>query len=335
MQKRIFYYDNRNVDSLFKNKLTKSASKFIWNVSPFHPSSTKLEEHTSNLTLPNQIFVQVCLDESLCFLKERMTKKEKGYSEDVVINVNYHNEGSTEIHHGTEDHSDVDVNIIDQNEQNSEIKHKQKETEHTDEVHAIGDDRNINYTETTYAEDAALDAVSGVTLGSLCTYVHTFGTPHQKEKVNEMRKMMFDFEEQEDKDATSKKILENGDSVPQVDWRKYRQQLYDVSGDWLWLHATNHWRTKVSPQMNIPERLLEMALLVDKSTSNYTDITNENSDGGALQNKDNYNYDCKAIPRQRLIKSSYLRYQEFDQDSYSIYFENNDDKLGDKRKKNK
>eukprot|EP00978_Attheya_sp_CCMP212_P008408 scaffold19798_cov51-Attheya_sp.AAC.7 len=46
----------------------------------------------------------------------------------------------------------------------------------------------------------------------------------------------------------------------QPDWSILRQHLHSLAGDWLWRHASNHWRVQAAS--NIPPILKEYALRI-------------------------------------------------------------------------
>ena len=97
----------------------------------------------------------------------------------------------------------------------------------------------------------AIEALSGSVMGTLCGYVEQFGTKSQKlgtaalvQKIRQHKK--------------------KGREI--VPWSKYRQELFEICGDWLWLHATNFWRMYEAPKMRVPIVVQQKVLDVTKSS---------------------------------------------------------------------
>lgn len=104
--------------------------------------------------------------------------------------------------------------------------------------------------------------------------------------------------------------LEKG-TQKEVDWKDLRQRLYSISGDWLWLHATNHWKLKVAPQIIIRPELIEKALYVEQS-----DIKKHDFSSGSF-----------ASTEPDLKIDDGINMKEYDNDDRISYFESDNSRL--------
>lgn len=120
-------------------------------------------------------------------------------------------------------------------------------------------------------EKLIYENLSGAAFGSLCSYIRKFGSPYQVNHINDIVASLVSGGTQErstDGKARNKpKERARRDVAP--NWKMLRQRAYELAGDWLWLHAVNHYRSKIAPQMQIPHVLLDMVLSVDAVKDGY------------------------------------------------------------------
>lgn len=126
--------------------------------------------------------------------------------------------------------------------------------------------------------DAALDAVFGAILGCVCAYLIEYGTNEQRKRTHEIiheirtsreKQAQGKPQHQSEKkgkntqveDAKLNNELDEKNKNETFDWFSLQKRIYDVSGEFLWMHAINHWKVNMAPQMNIPEYVFEKALL--------------------------------------------------------------------------
>lgn len=130
-------------------------------------------------------------------------------------------------------------------------------------------------------EDKVMDAVSSAIIGSLCAYVNEFGTPSQKRQTSLVVGSIFKVFETQQENRNVKRSNEN---EIKVDWQELRQRLHHISGEWLWLHATNHFKLCIAEQMQIPSHLLEKGLHVERPKT--VDRKNKGKGDGTIGNED-------------------------------------------------
>ena len=101
-------------------------------------------------------------------------------------------------------------------------------------------------------EKLIFENISGAAYGSICAYILKYGSIYQINHINDIIKS---------KDKMARDIAPN--------WKLLRQRAYELCGDWLWMNAVNHFRTKIAPSMQIPNVLLDMILSVDMVKDGY------------------------------------------------------------------
>ena len=105
-------------------------------------------------------------------------------------------------------------------------------------------------------EKQILENLSAAVFGNLCEYIRLFGSPYQILHIKEMLNNVLS-----DQTHTTTRDV--------AYWKRLRQSAYELAGDWLWMHATNHYRVKIAPQMKIPNELLGTLLSVDHIKDGY------------------------------------------------------------------
>lgn len=137
-----------------------------------------------------------------------------------------------------------------------------------------------------FGPDEALEALSGCTMGSLCSYVKMHGSGTQQEEVQVLiDKILANKDNRLQKSSSVQSLTPN-------QWTHYRQELYEICGDWLWLHATNYWRTNIATKMCVPIRLLQLVLHVDYPPSiviNGDASEQQQGDNGTIYNSSKSN----------------------------------------------
>ena len=141
---------------------------------------------------------------------------------------------------------------------------------------------------------------SGLALGSLLCYVKEFGTPYQSARAGRILDALLVIDKDptllnEGSDSKAREILSSFGGISdqgKVDWQRLRQNLYEISGDYLWAHACNNFRHTTAIEANIPQDLREDALRLIKPIAMEDDRILNNQDA---QKKGYYSFSGHAF----------------------------------------